>query len=137
NIGVATATENGLLVPVVKNVDSKSLLKVANDMNELVEKARSRKIAPDEMKGGTFTITNIGGIGGEYATPIINYPEVAILALGQIKEKPRVVDGEVVPRKVMTLSLSFDHRVIDGAVGAQFTNEIKKYLENPKLLLLE
>jgi pyruvate dehydrogenase E2 component (dihydrolipoamide acetyltransferase) len=106
-------------------------------MSEKVEKARERKISREEMQGGTFTITNIGGIGGEYATPIINYPEVAILALGAIKEKPRVVDGDVVPRKVLTLSLSVDHRVVDGAVAAQFTNKVKEYLANPKLLMLE
>ena len=93
------------------------------------------------MEGGTFTITNVGGIGGEYATPIINYPEVAILALGRIKKKPRVVqrDGDetIEPRHVLTLSLSFDHRVIDGAIGARFTNKVGEYLSNPKLLLLE
>ncbi|ELK49273.1 branched-chain alpha-keto acid dehydrogenase subunit E2 [Haloferax sp. BAB-2207] len=113
------------------------MLELADEMNEKVEKARNRKIAPEEMRGGTFTITNVGGIGGEYATPIINYPEVAILALGAIKEKPRVVDGEVVPRNVLTLSLSFDHRVVDGAQGARFTNRVKELLEDPKLLVLE
>jgi len=141
NIGVATATDAGLMVPVVDDVDGKSLLQVASDTNELVQKARERTISPDEMRGGTFTITNIGGIGGEYATPIINHPEVAILALGKIKKKPRVIedDGEerIEPRHVMTLSLSFDHRIIDGAIGARFTNEVKEYLENPNLLLLE
>ncbi|ADQ65905.1 branched-chain alpha-keto acid dehydrogenase subunit E2 [Halogeometricum borinquense DSM 11551] len=137
NIGVATATDVGLMVPVVDDADGKGLLDLSRDMNEKVEKARERKIAPEEMQGGTFTITNIGGIGGEYATPIINYPEVAILALGAIKEKPRVVDGDIVPRKVLTLSLSFDHRIVDGAVGARFTNKVKEYLMNPKLLLLE
>jgi pyruvate dehydrogenase E2 component (dihydrolipoamide acetyltransferase) len=93
------------------------------------------------MRGGTFTITNFGAIGGEYATPIVNHPESAILALGQIKKKPRVVerDGEDViePRHVLTLSLSFDHRIIDGADGARFTNTVEKYLQNPELLLLE
>jgi len=141
NIGVATATDAGLMVPVVDDVDRKSLLQVASETNELVQKARERSISPEEMRGGTFTITNIGGIGGEYATPIINHPEVAILALGRIKKKPRVVerDGEerIEPRHVMTLSLSFDHRIVDGAIGARFTNKVKEYLENPKLLLLE
>jgi pyruvate dehydrogenase E2 component (dihydrolipoamide acetyltransferase) len=137
NVGVATATDVGLMVPVIDDADSKGLLDLARETNEKVEKARERKISPDEMKGGTFTITNIGGIGGEYATPIINYPEVGILALGQIKEKPRVVDGEIVPRQVLTLSLSFDHRIVDGAIGARFTNKVKEYLKNPKLLLLE
>jgi len=141
NIGVATATDVGLMVPVVENVDRKGLLQVASEMNERVQKARDRSISLEEMQGGTFSVTNIGGIGGEYATPIVNYPESAILAIGEIKKKPRVVevDGEerIEPRHVLTLSLSFDHRLIDGAIGAQFTNEVKKYLENPKLLLLE
>jgi pyruvate dehydrogenase E2 component (dihydrolipoamide acetyltransferase) len=141
NVGVATATDAGLMVPVVEAADRKGLLQLSSEMNELVQKARERTISPEEMRGGTFTITNIGGIGGEYATPIINHPESAILAMGQIKKKPRVVerDGEDViePRHVMTLSLSFDHRIIDGADGARFTNEVKQYLENPELLLLE
>jgi pyruvate dehydrogenase E2 component (dihydrolipoamide acetyltransferase) len=137
NVGVATATDVGLMVPVVHGADGKGLLDLAREMNEKVQKARERKISPDEMQGGTFTITNVGGIGGEYATPIVNYPEVGILALGAIKEKPRVVDGDVVPRKVLTLSLSFDHRVVDGAVGARFTNKVREYLANPKLLMLE
>ncbi|MFC4405106.1 2-oxo acid dehydrogenase subunit E2 [Haloarchaeobius iranensis] len=142
NIGVATATDVGLMVPVVKQADRKGLLQLSSEMNELVSKARERSIALEEMRGGTFTITNIGGIGGEYATPIINYPETAILALGEIKKKPRVVTDEngedsIEIRHVLTLSLSFDHRIIDGAEGAQFTNEVMKYLENPQLLLLE
>ena len=106
-------------------------------MNDLAARARERKLKPDEMNGGTFSITNFGAIGGEYATPIINYPETAILGLGAIKEKPRVVDGEIVPRKVMTISLTIDHRVIDGAEAAGFTNTVIEYLESPELLLLE
>ena len=137
NIGVAAATDAGLMVPVVHDADRKGMLQLSDEMNELVQKARDRKISPGEMRGGTFTITNIGGIGGEYATPIINYPEVGILALGAIKDKPRVVDGDIVPRKVLTLSLTFDHRIVDGATGARFTNRIKELLEDPKLLVLE
>jgi len=137
NIGVAVATDAGLMVPVVDNADRKGLLGIADEMNELVEAARDRSIDVEDMQGGTFSITNFGAIGGEYATPIINYPEAAILGLGAIKEKPRVVDGEIVPRKVMTISLSIDHRVIDGAEAAGFTNVIKEYLESPELLLLE
>ncbi|WP_332897747.1 dihydrolipoamide acetyltransferase family protein [Haladaptatus sp. CMSO5] len=137
NIGVAVATDAGLMVPVVKGVDQKGMLQVSQEMNDLVEKARDRSIARSDMQGGTFTITNFGAIGGEYATPIINFPEVAILGLGAIKEKPRVVDGDVVPRHIMTISLSIDHRIIDGAVAAQFANTVKNYLENPALLLLE
>ncbi|NKE36886.1 2-oxo acid dehydrogenase subunit E2 [Natronococcus sp. JC468] len=142
NIGIATATDVGLMVPVLEDTDRKGLLQLSSEMNELVTKARERSISPDELRGSTFTITNVGGIGGEYATPILNYPESGILAVGEIKRKPRVVtddDGteSIEPRSVMTLSLSFDHRLIDGAVGARFTNEVMEYLENPELLLLE
>ncbi|PSQ02048.1 branched-chain alpha-keto acid dehydrogenase subunit E2 [Halobacteriales archaeon QS_5_70_17] len=137
NLGIAVGTDAGLMVPVVEGADRKGTLQLASEMNELIEKARERTIARDEMQGGTFTITNFGAIGGEYATPIINYPETAILGLGAIKQKPRVVDGEVVPRHVLTLSLSIDHRVIDGAEAARFTNRLIEYLENPTLLLLE
>ncbi|MFC4540523.1 2-oxo acid dehydrogenase subunit E2 [Halosolutus amylolyticus] len=141
NIGVATATDVGLMVPVLEDADRKGLLQLSSEMNELVQKARERSISPDELRGSTFTITNVGGIGGEYATPILNYPESGILAVGEIKRKPRVVErnGEetIEPRSVLTLSLSFDHRLIDGAVGAQFTNTVMEYLENPELLLLE
>ncbi len=141
-IGVATATDAGLMVPVVENADRKGLLQLASEMDELVTKARERSISPDELQGSTFTITNVGGIGGEYATPILNYPETGILAIGEIKRKPRVVTDErgeesIEPRSVMTLSLSFDHRLIDGAIGAQFTNTVMEYLETPELLLLE
>jgi pyruvate dehydrogenase E2 component (dihydrolipoamide acetyltransferase) len=142
NIGVATATDVGLMVPVVDDADRKGLLQLSSEMNELVSKARERSISPGELQGSTFTVTNIGGIGGEYATPILNYPESGILAIGAIKRKPRVVTGEngeesIEPRSVMTVSLSFDHRLIDGAVGAEFTNTLLEYLENPELLLLE
>jgi len=137
NVGVATATDAGLMVPVVKDVDNKGLLQLASEANELVSKARERSIAREEMQGGTFTITNFGAIGGEYATPIINYPETAILGLGAIEERPVAIDGEVVARDVLTLSLSIDHRVIDGADAARFVNTLAEYLEDPSLLLLE
>ncbi|NUC74270.1 2-oxo acid dehydrogenase subunit E2 [Haloterrigena sp. SYSU A558-1] len=142
NVGVATATDVGLMVPVVENADEKGLLQLSSEMNELVQKARERSISPGELRGSTFTITNVGAIGGEYATPIINYPEAGILAIGAIKRKPRVMTDEngaesIEPRSVLTLSLSFDHRLIDGAIAAQFTNAVMEYLENPSLLLLE
>ncbi|MEF8855524.1 MAG: dihydrolipoamide acetyltransferase family protein, partial [Haloarculaceae archaeon] len=137
NIGVATATDSGLMVPVVKGVDRKGILQLASEVNELTRKARERSIALEEMQGGTFSITNFGAIGGEYATPIINYPETAILGLGAIEERPWVVDGEVLARPVLPLSLSIDHRVIDGAEAAQFTNTLMDYLANPSMLLLE
>jgi pyruvate dehydrogenase E2 component (dihydrolipoamide acetyltransferase) len=153
NVGIATATDAGLMVPVVRDAGGKSLLDIASEANELVAKARDRSISREEMQGGTFTITNFGAIGGEYATPIINYPETAILGLGAVKKRPWVVEdersessesangeavsGEVVPRHVMTLSLSIDHRVVDGAEAARFTNTLKEYLRDPTLLLLE
>ncbi|WP_254762619.1 dihydrolipoamide acetyltransferase family protein [Natrinema marinum] len=142
NVGIATATDVGLMVPVLADADRKGLLQLSSEMNELVQKARDRTISPDELRGSTFTVTNVGGIGGEYATPILNYPEAGILAIGEIKRKPRVVtddDGDelIEPRSVLTLSLSFDHRLIDGAVGARFTNTVMEYLENPSFLLLE
>ena len=137
NIGVAVGTDHGLMVPVVDDVDQKDMLQVASEMNEKVQKARDRTIAVDEMQGGTFSITNFGAIGGEYATPIINYPEVAILGLGELKQRPTVVDGEVEARYTLPISLSIDHRVIDGAVAAEFANTVLKYLNEPKLLLLE
>jgi pyruvate dehydrogenase E2 component (dihydrolipoamide acetyltransferase) len=137
NVGIATATDAGLMVPVLKRAGERSLLEIADGINDLVERARDRSIAPEEMRGGTFSITNFGAVGGEYATPIVNYPETAILGVGEIKEKPRVVGGDVVPRKVLPLSLSIDHRVVDGAEAARFTNTVIEYLESPELLLLE
>jgi pyruvate dehydrogenase E2 component (dihydrolipoamide acetyltransferase) len=146
HVGVATATDAGLMVPVVEDVDEKSIFQVAREMNEKVGKARDRSIAREELQGSTFSVTNVGAIGGEYATPILNYPETGILALGAIRDRPWVVEREtddgdtekaVVPRKTVTLSLTIDHRIVDGAVAAEFTNKVKEYLANPKLLLLE
>ncbi|WP_158058480.1 dihydrolipoamide acetyltransferase family protein [Halorussus halophilus] len=137
NIGVAVGTDHGLMVPVVDDVDKKDMLQIASDMNEKVQKARDRSIAREEMQGGTFTITNFGAIGGEYATPIINHPEVAIMGLGELKQRPTVVDGEVEARYTLPISLSIDHRIIDGAVAAEFANTVLEYLHNPNLLLLE
>ncbi|ERG88732.1 MAG: pyruvate/2-oxoglutarate dehydrogenase complex, dihydrolipoamide acyltransferase (E2) component [halophilic archaeon J07HX5] len=136
NIGVAVATDHGLLVPVVKNVDQKGLLELATEVNDLAARARSRDLAPDEMRGGTFSVTNFGAIGGEYATPIINYPETAVLGLGEIKQRPVAEDGEVCARATLPLSLSVDHRVIDGADAATFTNTVMENLADPTLLLL-
>jgi pyruvate dehydrogenase E2 component (dihydrolipoamide acetyltransferase) len=137
NIGVATATDAGLMVPVVDDVDEKGLVELAAESRDLAAKARDRSIARDEMQGGTFTITNFGVIGGEYATPIINYPQTAILGIGELAERPMAVDGEVVARDTLPLSLSIDHRVIDGADAGRFTNTVIEYLEDPTLLLLE
>ncbi|CQH43872.1 dihydrolipoamide S-acyltransferase [Halobacterium hubeiense] len=137
NIGVAVATDHGLMVPVVKHVDQKSILDIAEEVNELAAKARDRSISREEMQGGTFTITNFGAVGGEYATPIINYPETAILGLGGIDERPVAEDGEVRAAQTLPLSLSIDHRVIDGAEAARFTNYVMERLTDPELLLLE
>ncbi len=137
HIGVATATDAGLMVPVVERVDEKGLLAVATDVTELTEKARDRSVDVEELRGSTFSVTNFGAIGGEYATPIINYPETAILGLGAIEQRPTVVDGEVVARHTLPLSLSIDHRVVDGADAARFVNTVAEYLEDPTLLLLQ
>ncbi|EFW90609.1 branched-chain alpha-keto acid dehydrogenase subunit E2 [Haladaptatus paucihalophilus DX253] len=137
NIGIAVATDDGLMVPVLKDVDKKDMLQISSEMNELVEKARDRTISREEMQGGTFTITNFGAIGGEYATPIINHPEVGILGLGELKKRPVVVDDEVEARYTLPISMSIDHRIIDGAVVASFANQLLEYLHNPRLLLLE
>jgi pyruvate dehydrogenase E2 component (dihydrolipoamide acetyltransferase) len=141
HIGMAVATDAGLLVPVVRNVDEKTILELAEEIVDLAERARDRKLSREEMQGGTFTITNFGAIRGEYATPIINHPETAILGLGAIEKRPVVeesADGdEVVARETLPLSLSIDHRVIDGAEGAEFANRVIEYLENPNRLLLE
>ncbi|MGS2776682.1 dihydrolipoamide acetyltransferase family protein [Robertmurraya sp. GLU-23] len=137
NIGIAADTEKGLLVPVVKDADRKSLFAISNDINELAGKARDGKLAPDEMKGASCTITNIGSAGGQWFTPVINHPEVAILGIGRIAEKAIVVNGEIVAAPVLALSLSFDHRMIDGATAQHALNHIKRLLNDPELLLME
>jgi pyruvate dehydrogenase E2 component (dihydrolipoamide acetyltransferase) len=135
NIGVAADTPDGLIVPVVKDADQKEVFTIAQEIQDLTEKAQSREIILSDLKGGTFTITNIGFIGGTHATPITNYPETAILATGRIRETPVVRDGQIVIRSIMPLSLSFDHRVTDGALAARFVNMIMKFLHDPTLLL--
>ncbi len=135
NIGIALDTEDGLMVPVVKDADKKSVYDIAKDISRLAELGRARKVALEDLKGGTFTITNIGSIGGIYAVPIINYPEAAILGVMKIVQKPVFMDNMFVARNILTLVLSFDHRLVDGAVAARFVNEIKKYLESPNELM--
>lgn len=137
NIGIAVATEQGLVVPVVKDADQKGILDLASEVQGLSEMARAGKLAREEMQGGTFTITSTGNIGGLLATPIINHPEVAILGVHKIAPRPVVRDGGIVIREMMNISLSFDHRVVDGAVGAAFANRLIHLLQDPKLLLLE
>ncbi|KOP81920.1 dihydrolipoamide acetyltransferase family protein [Cytobacillus solani] len=137
NIGIAADTDKGLLVPVIKDADRKSTFAISNEINELATKAREGKLAPDEMKGASCTITNIGSAGGQWFTPVINHPEVAILGIGRIAEKPVVKDGEIVAAPVLALSLSFDHRIIDGATAQNALNHIKRLLNDPELLLME
>ena len=137
NIGLATDTPEGLMVPVVKNAKEKSIFQLAQEMAQLAEKARNRTIDLADLKGGTFTITNYGTVRGIYGTPIINYPEVAILGVGRIQDMPVVRGGKVVVRKMIPLSLSFDHRVVDGAEAARFLNTVIARLEDPDLILLE
>ncbi|MDP6642265.1 MAG: dihydrolipoamide acetyltransferase family protein [Candidatus Nanoarchaeia archaeon] len=137
NFGIAVDTENGLIVPVVKGVDQKGILDLAKEIKELADKTKERKVDLGDLKGGTFTITNYGSIGGSYGTPIVNYPEAAILGLGRAKDIPRVVDGKIVIRKILPISVTFDHRIFDGATTSRFMNELKKYLEDPSLSIVE
>jgi pyruvate dehydrogenase E2 component (dihydrolipoamide acetyltransferase) len=136
HLGVAVDTERGLLVPVLRDVDRKSVATLAEELTATAEKARDKKLTGDDLRGGTFTITNLGGIGGTGFSPIVNWPEVAILGLSRARLQP-VVNGEtIVPRLLLPLSLSYDHRVIDGADAARFTRRIAEMLENPLVMLL-
>jgi pyruvate dehydrogenase E2 component (dihydrolipoamide acetyltransferase) len=137
NIGLATDTEEGLTVPVVKHVDRRTILQIAAEVQRVTEAARSKKIALADLKGGTFTITSAGSIGGILATPILNYPEVGILGVYKIADRPMVRNGQIVIRKMMNLSITLDHRIVDGATAARFLNTVIEYLETPNLLLLE
>lgn len=136
NFGIATDTDNGLIVPVVKDVDRKSIGELAKDIQDLAARTRDGKVSVEDLTGGTFTITNAGNIGGLFATPVINFPEVAILGVHAIKDTPVVKNGQVVPGKKMYLSVSIDHRIVDGATGARWMNVIKDCLEQPYRLLL-
>lgn len=137
HIGIAVATNDGLVVPVIKHADKKTLVQIAAEMADLSNRARAGKLSADELKGSTFSITSMGNIGGLFATPIINYPEVGILGVYKVQEKPVVEAGQIVIGKTMHLSLSLDHRVVDGAVGGLFCNAIIDRLRNPARLLLE
>ena len=129
HLGVAVDTEQGLIVPVIRDVDQKSLLALSKEIGALAEKARARKVSLEELKGGTFTVTNQGGIGGAHFTPIINKPEVAILGLGRGVLQPRVREGRVEPRLMLPLALSYDHRVIDGGAAARFMVDLVQALQ--------
>lgn len=137
HIGVAVDTERGLLVPVVREVDKKSIVQLAVELREYAEKARSGKISLDDLQGGCFTITNLGGIGGTNFTPIVNYPEVAILGLSRSSVQPVFIEGKFEPRRILPLSLSYDHRLIDGADAARFLRWVASAFEEPFLLALE
>jgi len=137
HIGVATDTPNGLVVPNIKNVEQKSILTIASELQDLVERARVGKAKLEELTGGTFTITGVGSLGGVLATPILNVPEVAILGVNAIRDQAVVRNGQIVARKMMFLSPSFDHRIIDGMAGARFTAALKAILEEPESLLLD
>lgn len=138
NVGLATDTEAGLLVPVLKNISKKSLRELQDEMKELTEKAQQGKLSGKEMQGGTFTISNVGPLGGSWATPIINHPQTGIMAFHKTKKVPVVMDDEeIVIRSIMNISLSFDHRVADGADSVKFANRFIELLEEPKKLFLE
>ena len=137
HFGIAVETPDGLMVPVIRDVDKKSVIALAEELQELGMKARERTIALAELKGSTFTITNYGHFGGLFATPIINRPDVAILGFGRIAERPWVHCGGIVVRKILPLSLTFDHRVTDGADAALFLAKVARYLEDPALLFIE
>lgn len=137
HIGIAAATDAGLMVPVVRDADRRSILDIAKEIDRLGEGARTGTLKPDELSGSTFTITSLGKQGGLFATPVLNHPEVGILGVHQMKQKPVVRDGEIVIGNVMLLSLSFDHRIVDGHIGAAFAYDIIRYLEEPDRLFLE
>ncbi|MEW6748350.1 MAG: dihydrolipoamide acetyltransferase family protein [Candidatus Micrarchaeota archaeon] len=137
NIGIAVNTPEGLMVPVIKDVDRRSIIEIAQEIEHLAAKAKERKLTLDEIRGGTFSITNVGSVGGMYSTPIINPPEIAIMGVHRIKEMPTMVGGKVKPRKIMGISLCFDHRVADGAEATEFMNTVMRHLEDPDLMLVD
>jgi pyruvate dehydrogenase E2 component (dihydrolipoamide acetyltransferase) len=137
NIGIAIDTRSGLMVPNIKDADRKSIFQIAEEIIDLVNRAEERQIDLQGFRGGTFSITNYGAIGGLFATPVINYPEVAILGMGRVREMPAVREGKIVTRLTLPLALTFDHRLVDGAEATRFLNLVIGYLEDPDLLLLE
>ena len=137
HIGTAVDTERGLIVPVIRNVDDKNIIQLSIDLARAAERAREGKLTPDETRGGTFTVTNLGSLGTGHFTPIINWPELGVLGLGRAQQVPTYVDGELQPRLILPLSLSHDHRVIDGADGQRFLNWIIDAINEPLLLALE
>ncbi len=137
NIGIAVDTPEGLMVPVIRDVDRKSIIEIAQDIEHLALMAKARKLRLEELRGGTFTITNVGSVGGMYSTPIINPPEVAIMGVHRIKEMPLAIDGKLKVRLVLGISMCFDHRVADGAEATAFMNVVMRHLEDPGLMLVD
>ncbi|MBB6218937.1 pyruvate dehydrogenase E2 component (dihydrolipoamide acetyltransferase) [Anaerosolibacter carboniphilus] len=136
HLGIAVDTEEGLMVPVIRNVDQKSIVALAQDLEDLSQRARARKLIIDELKDSTFSITNYGAVGSIFGVPVINYPEVAIMGIGKISKKPVVLEDKLVLRHMLPVSMSFDHRVVDGGDAGRFMNDVKKYLSDPYRLLL-
>jgi pyruvate dehydrogenase E2 component (dihydrolipoamide acetyltransferase) len=136
DIGVAVAIEDGLITPIIRSADQKSIGQIAREIRELAERARAKKLRPEEYMGATFSVSNMGMFGIDEFTAVINPPEAAILAVGAIEPKPVVRDNQIVVRKMMRVTMSCDHRVVDGATGAKFLQTLKKMLENPLLLLV-
>jgi pyruvate dehydrogenase E2 component (dihydrolipoamide acetyltransferase) len=136
-VGVAVDTERGLLVPVIRDADTKNILELAVELSEMAKRAHARQLGPADLEGGTFSITNLGTVGGTHFTPIVNWPEVAILGISRAGMEPVWKDEKFVPRLMLQLSLSYDHRVIDGADGARFLRWICEALEQPFFLALE
>jgi pyruvate dehydrogenase E2 component (dihydrolipoamide acetyltransferase) len=137
NVGIAVDTGKGLVVPVIRDTDRKPIIQIAADIQDLATRGREGSLGVEDLRGGTFTITNVGPLGGTALIPAINYPEVAILGMGKVQDKPVVRDGEIVVRKVLPVSLSFDHRVADGGDAARFVTELVRHLSDPNMLLIE
>jgi pyruvate/2-oxoglutarate dehydrogenase complex dihydrolipoamide acyltransferase (E2) component len=137
NLGIAVDTERGLIVPVIRDADKLTLRGVAMALRSIADRVRNNQFSIEDLRGGTFTVTNVGALGGTFSTPIINHPEVAIIGLGRSRGVPLLRDGALVEVLTLPLALSFDHRAADGANAARFTREIISYLENPSLFLLD
>lgn len=137
NLGIAVDTEDGLLVPVIQDVDKLTIKELSEKIGEISEKARDRKLSMNDMKDGTFTITNYGSIGGLFAVPVINYPQAGILGIGRLVEKPMYQNNDIVKGRFFPLSLSVDHRIVDGGAVARFLNDVMNYLSDPVSMIIE
>ncbi|MBT4466014.1 MAG: 2-oxo acid dehydrogenase subunit E2, partial [Planctomycetes bacterium] len=136
NLGIAVDTPNGLVVPVIKDANLKSIMQLSSDLMDIASRARDSKLKPDDFSDSTFSISNAGNIGGTLATPIINFPEAAIMGVHSMRKMPRCVGDDIVARMIMNLSISIDHRIVDGADGARFMVRVRELLEEPSLMLL-